>query len=110
MRAHETQITVDGDFFALSNELGQRILGTEYYTQLAGPRGAREPLRARPVRRLTCSLAESVACCIMGTSQGRRRGGGQRALTAVGYVVLFVLGAFQGLIGSFQYSQAAPCR
>ena len=41
MRAHETQITVDGDFFALSNELGQRILGTEYYTRLAGtaPRG-----------------------------------------------------------------------
>jgi N-acetyl-1-D-myo-inositol-2-amino-2-deoxy-alpha-D-glucopyranoside deacetylase len=39
MRAHETQITVDGDFFALSNELGQRILGREYYTQLAGPQG-----------------------------------------------------------------------
>ena len=38
MRAHETQITVDGDYFALSNDLGQRILGTEYYTQLAGPR------------------------------------------------------------------------
>jgi N-acetyl-1-D-myo-inositol-2-amino-2-deoxy-alpha-D-glucopyranoside deacetylase len=36
MRAHETQITVDGDFFALSNELGRRILGTEYYTRLAG--------------------------------------------------------------------------
>jgi N-acetyl-1-D-myo-inositol-2-amino-2-deoxy-alpha-D-glucopyranoside deacetylase len=41
MRAHETQITVDGDYFALSNEIGQRILAAEYYTQLAGPRGAR---------------------------------------------------------------------
>src|ERR1700758_3647982 len=41
MRAHETQITVDGDYFALSNELGQRILATEYYTQLAGPQGPR---------------------------------------------------------------------
>ena len=40
MRAHETQITVDGDYFALSNDLGQRILGTEYYTWLAGPPGA----------------------------------------------------------------------
>jgi N-acetyl-1-D-myo-inositol-2-amino-2-deoxy-alpha-D-glucopyranoside deacetylase len=37
MRAHETQVTVDGDFFALSNELGQRIGGTEYYIRLAGP-------------------------------------------------------------------------
>jgi len=34
MRAHETQITVDGDYYALSNELGQRILATEYYTRL----------------------------------------------------------------------------
>ncbi len=43
MRAHETQITVDGEFFALSNELGQRALGTEYYTLLAGPRGPGPP-------------------------------------------------------------------
>ena len=43
MRAHETQITVDGEFFALSNDLGQRALGTEYYTLLAGPRGPGDP-------------------------------------------------------------------
>jgi N-acetyl-1-D-myo-inositol-2-amino-2-deoxy-alpha-D-glucopyranoside deacetylase len=43
MRAHETQITVDGEFFALSNDLGQRALGTEYYTLLAGSRGPGEP-------------------------------------------------------------------
>jgi hypothetical protein len=30
----------------------------------------------------------------------------QRAVTAAGYVVLFVLGALQGLVGSFQYSQS----
>jgi N-acetyl-1-D-myo-inositol-2-amino-2-deoxy-alpha-D-glucopyranoside deacetylase len=42
MRAHETQITVDGDYFALSNELGARILATEYYVQLAGPRHRQE--------------------------------------------------------------------
>jgi N-acetyl-1-D-myo-inositol-2-amino-2-deoxy-alpha-D-glucopyranoside deacetylase len=40
MRAHETQITVDGDYFALSNEIGRRILGEEYYSQFAGPRAA----------------------------------------------------------------------
>jgi N-acetyl-1-D-myo-inositol-2-amino-2-deoxy-alpha-D-glucopyranoside deacetylase len=43
MRAHETQITVDGDYFATSNDLGSRILGIEYYTQLAGPQAARDP-------------------------------------------------------------------
>ena len=39
MRAHATQITVHEPFFALSNWVGQRILGREYYTLLAGPRG-----------------------------------------------------------------------
>ena len=31
---------------------------------------------------------------------------GSRAITILAYVVLFVLGAVQGLIGSFQYSQS----
>ena len=42
----------------------------------------------------------------MGTSQGSLPDGRPRALTAVSYLMLFLLGAFQGLIGSFQYSQA----
>jgi len=37
MRAHATQIAVDSPFFALSDRVGQRALGTEYYTLLAGP-------------------------------------------------------------------------
>jgi N-acetyl-1-D-myo-inositol-2-amino-2-deoxy-alpha-D-glucopyranoside deacetylase len=39
MRAHATQIAVDSPFFALSDRVGQRALGFEYYTLLAGPRG-----------------------------------------------------------------------
>jgi len=39
MRAHKTQITVDGPFFALSNNLGQRAFGTEYFTLARGQRG-----------------------------------------------------------------------
>jgi N-acetyl-1-D-myo-inositol-2-amino-2-deoxy-alpha-D-glucopyranoside deacetylase len=39
MRAHETQITVDPPFFALSNGVRQRASGTECYNLLAGPRG-----------------------------------------------------------------------
>jgi hypothetical membrane protein len=41
----------------------------------------------------------------MGTSHGPLPDGGQRTVTAIGYLLLFLLGAFQGLIGSFQYSQ-----
>jgi N-acetyl-1-D-myo-inositol-2-amino-2-deoxy-alpha-D-glucopyranoside deacetylase len=39
MRAHASQIAVDSPFFALSDMVGQRALGHEYYTLLAGPRG-----------------------------------------------------------------------
>jgi N-acetyl-1-D-myo-inositol-2-amino-2-deoxy-alpha-D-glucopyranoside deacetylase len=39
MRAHASQIAVDSPFFALSNNVGQRAFGVEYYTLLAGPRG-----------------------------------------------------------------------
>jgi N-acetyl-1-D-myo-inositol-2-amino-2-deoxy-alpha-D-glucopyranoside deacetylase len=39
MRAHATQIAVDSPFFALSNNVGRRLFGIEYYTLLAGPRG-----------------------------------------------------------------------
>jgi Family of unknown function (DUF6113) len=42
----------------------------------------------------------------MGTSQGPRATGGQRTVTIAGYVMLFVLGALQGMIGSFHYSQS----
>ncbi|MFI9581374.1 N-acetyl-1-D-myo-inositol-2-amino-2-deoxy-alpha-D-glucopyranoside deacetylase [Streptomyces sp. NPDC052236] len=40
MRAHATQIAVDGPFFALSNELGQPIFATEYYQLAQGEPGA----------------------------------------------------------------------
>ena len=40
----------------------------------------------------------------MATSQGSAPG--QRAYTALGYLVLFLLGAFQGLIGCFHYAGA----
>jgi N-acetyl-1-D-myo-inositol-2-amino-2-deoxy-alpha-D-glucopyranoside deacetylase len=45
MRAHVTQIAVDGPFFALSNNLGQPIFTTEYYQLAAGTPGAPEGVR-----------------------------------------------------------------
>jgi len=36
MRAHETQISLDGPFFALSDHLGLQIWGHEYYTLVKG--------------------------------------------------------------------------
>jgi N-acetyl-1-D-myo-inositol-2-amino-2-deoxy-alpha-D-glucopyranoside deacetylase len=39
MQAHASQIAVDSPFFALSDRVGQRAFGHEYYTLLAGRRG-----------------------------------------------------------------------
>ena len=39
MRAHATQVVVSGEFFALSNGLGQPLLGTEYYRLVSGEPG-----------------------------------------------------------------------
>lgn len=36
MKAHETQIALDGPFFALSNNLGSQIWADEYYTLVRG--------------------------------------------------------------------------
>lgn len=43
MRAHATQITLDGPFFALSNHLGQQIWGYEYYRLVKGAPGPVDP-------------------------------------------------------------------
>ena len=40
MRAHATQISVDGPFFALSNNLGLQVWGHEYYTLIKGQKSA----------------------------------------------------------------------
>ncbi|MEU8527269.1 MULTISPECIES: N-acetyl-1-D-myo-inositol-2-amino-2-deoxy-alpha-D-glucopyranoside deacetylase [Streptomyces] len=40
MRAHATQIAVEGPYFALSNDLGQPVFTTEYYELVRGASGA----------------------------------------------------------------------
>ena len=40
MKAHATQITLDGPFFALSNNLGIQVFGDEYYTLVKGVKSA----------------------------------------------------------------------
>ena len=47
MRAHATQIAVDSPFFALSDGVGRKALGVEYFTLLAGP-GLADPGLAAP--------------------------------------------------------------
>ncbi|TFV68270.1 UNVERIFIED_ORG: N-acetyl-1-D-myo-inositol-2-amino-2-deoxy-alpha-D-glucopyranoside deacetylase [Bacillus sp. AZ43] len=43
MRAHPTQIMVDGPFFALSNNLGLEVMAVEHYRLVQGQRGPAGP-------------------------------------------------------------------
>ncbi|MBW5486861.1 N-acetyl-1-D-myo-inositol-2-amino-2-deoxy-alpha-D-glucopyranoside deacetylase [Streptomyces bambusae] len=47
MRAHATQIAVDGPFFALSNDLAQPLFAREYYELVVGDPGAAAGERER---------------------------------------------------------------
>ncbi|NDB08334.1 MAG: N-acetyl-1-D-myo-inositol-2-amino-2-deoxy-alpha-D-glucopyranoside deacetylase, partial [Actinobacteria bacterium] len=40
MKAHPTQIAVDGPFFALSDNLGFRVWGREFYRLVKGEKSA----------------------------------------------------------------------
>ena len=42
MRAHATQIAVDGPFFALSNNIGHKAMGVEHFVLVRGERAAGE--------------------------------------------------------------------
>ena len=39
MKAHPTQISVDGPFFALSDNLGFKVWGQEFYRLVYGQKG-----------------------------------------------------------------------
>jgi N-acetyl-1-D-myo-inositol-2-amino-2-deoxy-alpha-D-glucopyranoside deacetylase len=41
LAAHKTQISMDGPFFALSNNLGNNVWGYEYYTQVKGEKSSK---------------------------------------------------------------------
>ena len=47
MRAHRTQIAVDGPFFALSNNVGQKAFGVEHYVLARGKAGSTEGPQGR---------------------------------------------------------------
>jgi N-acetyl-1-D-myo-inositol-2-amino-2-deoxy-alpha-D-glucopyranoside deacetylase len=47
MRAHATQITVDGPFFALSNNLGNEVWGVEFYRLVHGTPGTERDVDGR---------------------------------------------------------------
>ena len=68
LRAHATQITTDGPFFALSNNVGSVAWGIEFYRIVKGQPG---PARARTASRPTCSPGSDEV-----------RGGGRCSLLA----------------------------
>ncbi|GAB2788274.1 N-acetyl-1-D-myo-inositol-2-amino-2-deoxy-alpha-D-glucopyranoside deacetylase [Streptomyces daliensis] len=61
MRAHVTQIAVDGPFFALSNDLGQPLFGTECYRIAGGTEAAAVAAQAAPLDDLFAEVTPEAA-------------------------------------------------
>ena len=74
MKAHATQIELDGPFFALSNNIGNEVWGKEFYRS---PR-ARPARPARTVWRRICSRAcDPARRSPAARGSGGARGGGR---------------------------------
>ena len=74
MRAHATQMTVDGRWYALSNHVAQPVSGVEYYALLAG-----HPLIADRIGREDDLFAGVVRPPAPGQAVAPESGGGPRA-------------------------------
>ena len=76
LRAHATQITTDGPFFALSNNVGSAAWGIEFYRLVKGEQGpgGRGRPRGRPVRRGRMRFAGAALL----VARGRRHRAGDR--------------------------------
>jgi N-acetyl-1-D-myo-inositol-2-amino-2-deoxy-alpha-D-glucopyranoside deacetylase len=86
MRAHATQISVDAPYFALSDNVGRRALGTEYYTLLAGPAAA-------ATATATATAAAAAPAAAPASAGGQGGSGGSPELEA---------DLFAGIAGSFE--------
>jgi N-acetyl-1-D-myo-inositol-2-amino-2-deoxy-alpha-D-glucopyranoside deacetylase len=58
LRAHGTQVAVDGGFFALADNVGAEAFGTEYYRLVKGRRGPAGPDAAERENDLFAGITE----------------------------------------------------
>ncbi|BBA99873.1 putative N-acetyl-1-D-myo-inosityl-2-amino-2-deoxy-alpha-D-glucopyranoside deacetylase [Actinacidiphila reveromycinica] len=77
MRAHASQIAVDGPFFALSNDLGQPIFAVEYYRQVRGEPSGRADDLFGPGPRPAARSAKAPVGAAGGGEDGGTAGGGR---------------------------------
>ena len=97
---HATQVTVDGDFFALSNQFGREIESTEHFRLVRGDLGAErdaDGCGTRPVRwpgRMTLERPVSGA----EASEAPREGADSPALAIAGLVLCGLTAVLAGLV------------
>ncbi|GAA4284095.1 hypothetical protein GCM10022261_16260 [Brevibacterium daeguense] len=115
MAAHHTQVTVAGEFFTLSNGIGQHIADVEYYSdpdlqhsgsELAAgtPHGNVLDVVPRPGEAAADAPAASPAGVASRAGARPGRAGGRGGIGAVIHAVL--LGLLIGALGSFQHLNA----
>ncbi|MCQ9384737.1 PIG-L family deacetylase [Brevibacterium sp. 50QC2O2] len=107
MAAHATQITVRGEFFALSNGIGQRIGAVEYFTASgvgAVPRAVDHAMSVLDV------IGLDSAPALSGMSPGQARAAAREAKAGrpgiAGYLYTLLLAVIVAVLGTLQHLNA----
>jgi N-acetyl-1-D-myo-inositol-2-amino-2-deoxy-alpha-D-glucopyranoside deacetylase len=106
MAAHQTQVTVAGEFFALSNGIGQHIADVEYYSDPDLPRPASDDAAGAPHPHVLDVVPRPVEAVGVGagSDSGAQAGGRRNGIGATIHAVL--IGLLIGALGSFQHLNA----
>lgn len=99
LAAHATQVQVSGEFMALSNHVGQRVLPTEYYRRIepGGAGGETDLLAGVDVENEDVSAADEPVVVPM------ERGAGGRPRAVAGYLFAVIVGILVALLGTVDH-------
>ena len=105
LAAHRTQVQVSGDFFALSNDIGMKIVDHEYFSIGAGAPISAETLRSGPAPHILTDL--DLAACETQGSASRRRLREPKKPGVFAYVHSVLLALLIGFLGGLQHLNVA---
>ena len=111
LTAHHTQVAVSGGFFALSNDIGMKIVDHEYYSIGAGTPISAQTLQSGPAHHVLTDLdiaaCEAQSPAAPGAAPLRRRTREPKKPGVFAYVHAALLALLIGFLGALQHLNVA---
>ncbi|MCM1012102.1 MULTISPECIES: PIG-L family deacetylase [unclassified Brevibacterium] len=109
LSAHRTQVSVDGDFYALSNGVGTKLADHEYYSIGAGTPIPAETVQAGPAAHVLAGL-DLEAIEDENALAGRRRRREPKKPGVLAFIHAVLLGLLIGFLGGLQHLNVSVVR